>query len=60
MILFCLELRKMIRDILDNAENLVKMPEKIEEMRDVVELEDESDDELVIIQLEGEAKDKQA
>ncbi|KAL4508441.1 hypothetical protein ABPG72_003745 [Tetrahymena utriculariae] len=48
----CQQLKKVIRHLLDNAEKLTEMKERVSKLRHLIEKDDDEDDDLVLIELE--------
>lgn len=45
-------MRNLIRNLLDNAENLAEIKERVSKLRNIVEKTDDDDNDLVLIELE--------
>jgi len=53
-----LDLKKVIRELLDNAEKLTEIRERVSKLRNIVERTDDADEDLVLIELEDVKKVK--
>lgn len=45
-------MKKVIRELLDNAEKLTEIRERVSKLRNIVERTDDADEDLVLIELE--------